>query len=112
MSKDEFKAFASTQNKGFRMTFKNGITASVQWGPANYCDVRSCAPGSYDAPMKSESECWDSETAEVAAWDKDGNWVTKEVLPGINGDVDGWLTPDHVLEFLIGCAKLHVMEVK
>ena len=112
MADPNLKAFASIQNKGFRMTFKNGVTASVQFGPANYCDARNYAIGAFDAPMKTENGCWDSETAEVAAWDKDGNWVTKEVLPGINGDVDGWLTPDHVLEFLIGCAKLHVMEVK
>jgi hypothetical protein len=106
MSKQEMKAFASIQNKGFRMTFKNGITASIQFGPANYCNARSYAPDSYNAPMKTENGCWDSETAEVAAWDKNGNWVTKKVLPGINDDVDGWQTTDDVLMFLNFCAKL------
>lgn len=32
------KKFNSTSNKGFNMTFANGITASVQWGTGNYCD--------------------------------------------------------------------------
>jgi hypothetical protein len=32
------KKFNSTSNKGFNMTFANGITASVQWGAGNYCD--------------------------------------------------------------------------
>ena len=62
--------------------------------------------------MKTENGCWDSGTAEVAAWDKNGKWVTKSILPGINDDVEGHMTPDNVLEFLIGCAKLYVMEVK
>ena len=102
----EFKAFAITQNKGFRMTFYNGITASVQFGPGNYCDARSFSVGSFDAPMKSPSQCWDSETAEVAAWDKDGEWITKEIFPGEGDDVKGWMTTDEVLVFLCKCSLL------
>ena len=30
--------FGATQNKGFYMTFENGWSISVQWGPRNYCD--------------------------------------------------------------------------
>lgn len=102
----EFKAFAITGNKGFRMTFSNGITASVQFGPANYCDVRSYSVDSIEAPMKSPSQCWDSETAEVAAWDRDGNWVTKEIFPDECDDVKGWVTTDEVVAFLCKCAIL------
>ena len=32
------KKIRSTERKGFQMTFKNGITVSVQWGNENYCD--------------------------------------------------------------------------
>lgn len=108
MPKSDFKAFASTQNKGFHMTFKNGITASVQFGTLNYCGARSWdfAVNAYDAPMKTEDGCWDSETAEVAAWDKEGTWITKSILPDINDEVKGWLTTDDVLDFLNRCAKL------
>ena len=28
--------FVSTFNKGFNMTFENGISISVQWGVGNY----------------------------------------------------------------------------
>ena len=32
------KKFISTERKGFKMTFDNGLTVSVQWGDCNYCD--------------------------------------------------------------------------
>lgn len=32
------RGFVSTMRKGFQMTFKNGLTVSVQWGTGNYCD--------------------------------------------------------------------------
>jgi len=31
-------SFIATQNKGFRMTFDNKFTISVQWGTINYCE--------------------------------------------------------------------------
>jgi hypothetical protein len=30
-----------TAGKGFQITFANGYTVSVQWGPGNYCDNHS-----------------------------------------------------------------------
>lgn len=54
------KAFKTTvergYNDGFQMTFENGCTISVQFSKYNYCD---------------EGET----TAEVAAWDNQGNWL-------------------------------------
>ena len=54
------KAFKTTTEKGyndgFQMTFENGCTISVQFGKHNYSD---------------EGET----TAEVAAWDNQGNWL-------------------------------------
>ena len=32
------QGFSITQGKGFHITFKNGYTVSVQFGPDNYCD--------------------------------------------------------------------------
>ncbi|MDP6128317.1 MAG: hypothetical protein QGH77_01800 [Planctomycetota bacterium] len=87
--------FKATQNKGFQITFENGNTVSVQWGPNNYCkptDERGRgAP--YEAPT--EAMLWGATTVEVAAWDSDGNWHN------CGGDqVKGWLTPEEVLEFM------------
>ena len=87
--------FSASGNKGFSITFENGNTVSVQWGPSNYCDP-TCDEGrdaAHDAPQKSDA--WKSETAEVAAWDKDGNWHN------CGGDqVKGWLSPAEVVEFI------------
>ena len=55
------KAFSLTsipeiEHEGFHMTFKNGCTISVQFGKHNYCDEGKT-------------------TAEVAAWNKKGDWM-------------------------------------
>lgn len=62
--------FRTSSNKGFAITFENGNTVSVQWGPENDCQKKYKAPLS--APMK--TDCWKSSDAEVAAWDAEGNW--------------------------------------
>ncbi len=87
--------FAVSGNKGFRITFENGNTISVQWGPVNYCDPthpegRNAA---YDEPIKQGT--WEAETVEVAAWDKDGNWHNFGY-----DQVNGWQNPKEVLEFM------------
>lgn len=87
--------FSVSGNKGFSITFENGNTVSVQWGPGNYCDpVHPDGRGAgCDAPLK--EEVWKSTTAEVAAWNSDGQWQN------CGGDeVKGWLTPAEVLEFI------------
>ena len=81
--------------KGFSIKFENGNTVSVQWGPQNYCDPTH--PEGRDAdsrePMRAES--WASETAEVAAWDSDGNWHHFGY-----DSVEGWRTGDQIAEFI------------
>lgn len=72
---------------GFHITFVNGYTASVQWGAGGYCDNRD-SDEYYKLLPKSSN-------AEVAAWDKDGNWVSFG-----NDTVMGWRTPHQVLKFL------------
>jgi hypothetical protein len=61
--------FKTNQNKGFTMTFKNGITISVQFGAGNYCERRSMT-----APIQGEMKMnmVESKTAEIAIWDKEG----------------------------------------
>jgi len=87
--------FTITGHKGFSVTFANGNTVSVQWGPGNYCDPthKDGRGAAYDAPKN--SDCWAATTAEVAAWNKDGQWHN------FGGDeVCGWMSADEVLEFL------------
>jgi hypothetical protein len=54
------KAFTTTTelgyHDGFQMTFENGCTISVQFGKHTYSDAGET-------------------TAEVAAWDNQGNWL-------------------------------------
>jgi hypothetical protein len=59
---------------GFHIVFGNGWTASVQWGSYNYAD---------------------GQTAEIAAWDKDGNWHSFG-----HDQVKGWCSPEEVATFL------------
>lgn len=86
--------------KGFAMTFENGHTVSVQFGPGNYCDKSSIH--NYDEPAKVAAAhgSWESTTAEVASWGPDGAWTTKQFFQGHNDDVRGWLKADEVAAFI------------
>ncbi len=62
--------FKITDGKGFHITFKNGWTISVQFGPGNYCD-------NYDMDISSfyrsnRRMTIESTTAEIAYWGPDG----------------------------------------
>ena len=86
------QGFAITHHKGFHMTFKNGWTISVQWGPGNYCDRYDT--DDFMAPVSATS--WESRDAEIAAWGPDG-----AMCEWPNGDtVVGRLTPDEVLAIM------------
>lgn len=93
--------FVITRHRGFHITFENGWTASVQWGPGNYCDNYDVMD--FDAP-RNASASWESSTAEVAAWPPSGDFVAFD-----SGDiVMGRLTPAEVLSFLneIACKEV------
>jgi hypothetical protein len=91
--------FAITGHSGYHMTFANGWTASVQWGPGNYSDHYDSVYR-WDAPKRA-STTWESTTAEVAAWSRNGTLVR---LEGGN-TVRGYLTADEVLAFLNDIAR-------
>lgn len=86
MNKNCFKI---TGGKGFQITFPNGVTASVQFGRGNYCENRFKS-------IPTETDC-ESSSAEVFAYDKDGNSI---------GNPQGWQSPAEVLEFLNSCAAM------
>lgn len=93
------KGFVSTRRKGFHMTFENGLTASVQWGAGNYCDNHF--PEDLDFSFKKDAS---SDTAEIAVFDKTGNFLdpqdffSYEIIS--DGMVAGCLSPAEVVEFL------------
>ena len=64
---------------GAQHTFDNGITISVQASKINYSTPKENLPSADDFSL-----------FEVALWDKDGEWVTKEFFPDHNDDVAGW----------------------
>jgi len=87
--------FATTCNKGFSITFDNGVTVSVQFGPGNYCSNHNL---NYN-PFIELRNC-QSPNAEIAIWDKTGEFITKEFENNLNDDVIGYLKPDRVLDAL------------
>jgi len=101
--KKELEGYKITGNKGFHLTFANGVTVSVQWGIGSYGSNHNLldddmfekkwfedAKSGFHSPVPSAS------TAEVAVWDKDGKWITQKCCPKhLNpDDVVGYVTPD------------------
>ena len=98
--------FASTENKGFQVTFANGYTISCQFGASNYCDHygRHLQPDyiykeEMRKPIHSCANC------EVAIWKKGTKkWVTMEVMEAlgeeIGEDVAACVTPDEVAKII------------
>jgi len=87
--------FAITRGTGFHVTFANGWTVSVQWGPCTYSDNHDSMEFDVDkrAPYKST-------TAEVAVWGPDGILIEQ-----LDGDtVASYQTPADVLGVLIATA--------
>lgn len=77
------------------MTFKNGYTISVQWGPGNYCSKQSFGSiEDFTAPSK--TRLWESATAEIAIWDAKGQFVRLSE----NDDVFGHQTPEEVATWI------------
>lgn len=99
------------------MTFENGNTVSVQWGPGNYCSH-------YNTPHEKLKEAtrsgksWNSETAEVAAWeagvDSSGGRIWHRFIEGVGDGVKGYLSADGVAEFIhfVANNKLETREWK
>ena len=86
--------FEVYNNQGFMITFDNGITVSVQFGNANYCDNASIYPKTSDHGR----QCGN---AEIAIWTRENTYVTHKYLMRKNNgqyDVKGWCTPKEVLD--------------
>ncbi len=90
--------FKITRGKGFHIRFDNGWTASVQWGPANYCDNRGMNWSEDELAGEQGST-----TAEVAAWPEGGG--LSSIPGGTEGDTVGaYYTSEKALDFFVeGC---------
>lgn len=88
---------------GFHITFGNGYTVSVQWGPDNYCENRGV--WGWEALDYTERRLSagrkGSKTVEVAVWDRDGNFVKTSKWAGAmandEDDVVGHMTADQLV---------------
>ena len=92
--------FKIIRGQGFHITFSNGYTVSVQFGPMSYCDHYF----QKDVNEFSSEECGKlgSTTAECAVIMDDDLIET----PFFEGDtVKGWMSPEEVLELLNWAAK-------
>ncbi len=72
---------------GIKMTFENGNTISIQFGCGNYSSNR------YESKQQTQ-------TAEVAMWDKNENWHNFE---GSDGMVKGWCSVDEIADLIQYC---------
>ena len=90
--------FNISGKKGFQMTFDNGWTASVQFGPGSYCDNKSVFREDIDFDIAAP-DCPD---AEVAAFASDGSQKRHwhQFSADTNDTVKGWVSPSEVVEFL------------
>lgn len=102
------KGFGIFGGKGFAVTFANGHTVSVQFGPTNYCEKSDLSIEAYKEPAIAAAKMglWESKDAEVASWGPDGEWTTKGYFTGHGDDVMGHLTPDEVQAFMAWVASL------
>jgi hypothetical protein len=82
----------STKNKGFSLTFENGITISVQFGSGNYCE-RKNLHANYSSEML--NDIIESSDAEIAIWDEDDNWFNFG-----SDTVRGWCSANEVARWI------------
>jgi hypothetical protein len=74
---------------GANYTFDNGITLSVQAGIGNYSTPREDLPSSDNYS-----------SFEIAMWDKNGDWITQDIVPGHNDDVVGYVSRENIDEII------------
>lgn len=87
--------FAINDNKGFQITFDNGYTVSVQFGPGNY-------GSNYDLSfVDNMGKPMTATTAETALIGPDGGFV-----PYDDGDVQGYRNVNDILTLMNYAASL------
>lgn len=94
------KKFISTERKGFKITFENQLTVSVQWGPENYCDNKCFTIEEFNRTDFSHSKDYESDTAEVAIMY--GDLFINPSFIGIeaSSNVIGYASPEEVINIM------------
>jgi len=85
-------SFKTIFNRGFHMTFDNGLTISVQWGHFNYCERKK------EVYITDELRhpIVESKDAEIAIWDK-----SKDSWLNFGSDtVKGYCTSNEVADWI------------
>jgi len=83
------KDFRIYTNKGFQLTFENGLTISVMFGTGNYCENRGASIEDFGKAIDSSND------AEIAIWDKKDNWFD------FGGNtVKGWVSSNEVAKWI------------
>jgi hypothetical protein len=82
----------STMNRGFSLTFENGLTISVQFGTNSRCERLD-----YYAPAGNDlrNAVTESPDAEIAIWDKENNWYEFG-----HGRLKGYCSADDVARWI------------
>jgi hypothetical protein len=95
--------FKITRGKGFHVTFKNGYTVSVQFGYGNYTEAYNNEFSSFEEEKQNMAKgvfpqsCL-AETAIIAP--------NGDLLKYKDGEVQGYQTPEDVLETMIYAQQL------
>lgn len=92
------KTFRTCDNKGFQITFPNGITLSTQFGWGNYCEHNYDPMPNFKKPRPDAF----SDTAEIAIIGPDDEWLTRDFKDG-GDDVLGWVKIDDWLKAFDWC---------
>ena len=90
--------FRINDNKGFQITFDNGYTVSVQFGPGNYGSNRQLDPMTRDY---TDNNGLSATTVETALMNPEGEFVSYK-----DDDVQGYQNVNDVLELLNFASKL------
>lgn len=98
---EQREGFCITNQTGFHITFPNGYTISVQFGPANYCDNYNRGIGRDEQVSGEEG----SATAETAYWGPDGKLIS-ERQGEYTDTVQGYQTVAQVFERMQRIAAL------
>ncbi len=87
--------FTADYNKGFSMTFDNGLRISVQFGYGNYCD-NNHYPGMRNPTDHLKLNQTSSSNAEICIWDTNSN----ETFNFGSDTVQGYIETNEVAEWI------------
>jgi hypothetical protein len=97
MEREGFVMIKIINGKGFHLEFENGFTISVQIGYGNYCENYNLDNAIAVERTPRKMEC---KNAEIAIWDKNGNWVTKDFIKDLDDDVVGYIEADEIADLI------------